>query len=143
MGQGGPETSWWGVYKTHKDFLEDLKKAGLVPVEYVEDITDAEILSYWKKKKTRKSRKMRSQDPKIRITINYGYDIHSLELLASDFERIKNGESLEIIGQGFSIEGEITQDTWLFKNKNISVDCANGFDVFKGSLDSILSIEDI
>jgi hypothetical protein len=143
MGQGGPEITWWGVYKTHKDFLEDLKKAGLVPVECIKDITDTEVLAYWKKKKARKSRKMRSQDPKIRITINYGYDIHSLELLARDFERIKNGESLEIIGQGFSIEGEITQDTWLFKNKNISVDCENGFDVYKGSLDDILSIENI
>jgi hypothetical protein len=86
---------------------------------------------------------MRNLDPKIRITINYGYDIHSLELLASDFERIKHGESLEIIGQGFSVEGEITQDTWIFKNKNISVDCENGFDVFKGNFDNILSIEKI
>jgi hypothetical protein len=64
-------------------------------------------------------------------------------LLASDFERIKHGESLEIIGQGFSVEGEITQDTWIFKNKNISVDCENGFDVFKGNFDNILSIEKI
>jgi hypothetical protein len=86
---------------------------------------------------------MSKQHSKIRIAISYGYDIHSLELLASDFERIKKGESLEITGQGFSIEGEITQDTWIFKNKNISVDCENGFDVFKGSLVDILSIEDV
>jgi len=86
---------------------------------------------------------MSKQHSKIQITISYGYDIHSLELLASDFERIKKGESLAIIGQGFTIEGEITQDTWIFKNKNISVDCENGFDVFKGTLDDILSIEDI
>jgi ABC-type Zn uptake system ZnuABC Zn-binding protein ZnuA len=86
---------------------------------------------------------MSKQHSKIRIVISYGYDIHSLELLASDFERIKKGESLAIIGQGFSIEGEMTQDTWLFKNKTISVDCENGFDIFKGNLDNILSIEDI
>ena len=86
---------------------------------------------------------MSKQHSKIRIAICYGYDKHSLELLASDFERIKKGESLEITGQGFSIEGEITQDTWLFKNGNISIDCENGFEVFKGSLDNILSIEDI
>ena len=64
---------------------------------------------------------MSKQHSKIRVTISYGYDIHSLELLASDFERIKKGESLAIIGQGFSIEGEMTQDTWLFKNKTIRI----------------------
>ena len=57
MGQAGPETSWWGVYKTHMDFLEELKKAGLIPVECIKDITDAEVLAYWKKKKARKSHK--------------------------------------------------------------------------------------
>jgi hypothetical protein len=57
MGQAGPETSWWGVYKTHMDFLEDLKKAGLVPVECIKDITDDEVLAYWKKKRAGKSHK--------------------------------------------------------------------------------------
>ena len=51
MGQSGPETSWWGIYKTHKDFLEDLKKVGLVPVEWIDDLADTEVLTYWKKKK--------------------------------------------------------------------------------------------
>ncbi len=49
MGQGGPEISWWGVYKTHIDFLDVLKKSDLIPVEYIKNLTDAEILSYWKK----------------------------------------------------------------------------------------------
>jgi hypothetical protein len=46
-GQGGPETSWWGIYKTHKDFLAALKKAGVIPIEYIDDLTDAELLTYW------------------------------------------------------------------------------------------------
>ena len=49
MGQGGPETSWWGAYKTHKEFLDALKKAGLIPIEYIKDLTDAEVLNFWKK----------------------------------------------------------------------------------------------
>ena len=57
MGQAGPETSWWGVYKTHMDFLEHLKKTGLVPVECIKDITDDEVLAYWKKKRARNSHK--------------------------------------------------------------------------------------
>lgn len=49
MGQGGPETSWWGVYKTHDDFLEDLMSAGLVPVEFIKNLTNSEVLSHWQK----------------------------------------------------------------------------------------------
>jgi hypothetical protein len=30
-------------------FLDDLKNAGLIPIEFLADITDAEILAYWKK----------------------------------------------------------------------------------------------
>jgi hypothetical protein len=86
---------------------------------------------------------MSKQHSKIRIAISYGYDIHSLELLASDFERIKSGASMNIDGQGFSIEGEVSQDTWSFKNKAISVTCENGFDVFQGTLDDIISIENV
>jgi hypothetical protein len=78
-----------------------------------------------------------------RITISYGYDIHSLILATSDFEKIKSGASMNIDGQGFSIEGELSQDAWSFKNKAISVTCENGFDVFQGTLDDIISVENI
>jgi len=47
QGQDGPEISWWGVYKKHKDFLDALKKAGVIPVEYIDDLTDTELLTYW------------------------------------------------------------------------------------------------
>ena len=80
---------------------------------------------------------------KTRITISYGYDIHSLVLPTIDFEKIKSGASMNIDGQGFSIEGEVSQDTWSFKNKAISVTCENGFDVFQGALDDIIGIENV
>jgi hypothetical protein len=47
QGDDGPETSWWGVYKTRQDFLEDLKKAGLIPVKCIDDLSDDELLAYW------------------------------------------------------------------------------------------------
>ncbi len=37
-------------------------------------------------------------NPKIKITISYGYDIHSLELSSSDYEKVKEGENLDIEG---------------------------------------------
>ena len=76
---------------------------------------------------------------KIRLTVSYGYDIHSLALSEKDFEAIKNGASMDIIGQGFSIEGEVIQDTWYFANKNLKITCENGFDIFEGTLDDVSS----
>jgi hypothetical protein len=80
---------------------------------------------------------------KTRITISYEYDVHSLVLPTSDFEKIKGGASMNIDGQGFSIEGEISQDIWSFKNKSLSVTCENGFDIFQGTLDDIISAEGV
>ena len=50
---------------------------------------------------------------------------------------------MNIDGQGFSIEGEVSQDTWSFKNKVISETCENGFDVFRGALDDIIGVENV
>lgn len=47
QGDDGPETSWWGVYKTHKDFLDVLKKANLIPVTFIDSLSDDELLAYW------------------------------------------------------------------------------------------------
>ncbi len=80
---------------------------------------------------------------KIKINISYGYDIHGLELSVSDYEKIKNGDTLEIQGQGFSIEGEVAHDTWRFDAGNIEVSCENGFQVFHGNIEDIIHIEKI
>ena len=76
----------------------------------------------------------------VEITISYGYDIHSLVLSEPDFEKIKAGETMAVIGQGFSIEGEITQDTWAFKNRHLHITCENGFDIFQGTVDDIINV---
>ena len=76
---------------------------------------------------------------KIKITISYGYDIHSLTVSENEFEDINNGGSIEFKGQGFSIEGEVVQDTWYFANKKLRIACENGFEVFEGTLDDISS----
>ena len=82
-----------------------------------------------------------NSNPKIKITIIYGYDIHSLELSSSDYEKIKDGETLDIEGQGFSIEGEVVQDTWHFNARNIKVDCENGFEIFHGTIEDIFHVD--
>lgn len=81
--------------------------------------------------------------PQVEITISYGYDIHSLVLSKTDFEMIKAGAAMDVIGQGFSIEGEMTQDIWAFKNRHLHITCENGFDVFEGTVDDIILVENI
>ncbi len=80
---------------------------------------------------------------KIKITISYGYDIHTLELSSSYYEKIKDGETLDIEGQGFSIEGEVVQDTWHFNARNIKIDCENGFEIFHGTVEDIIHVDQI
>jgi len=52
---GGPEPSGWGAYKSEEDFYKALICSEIIPFREIEDIPDAEILSYWKK--TKKKRK--------------------------------------------------------------------------------------
>ena len=53
---GGPEPSWWGAYKTEEDFYKALISSEIIPFREIEDIPDAEILSYWKKTKKKKKK---------------------------------------------------------------------------------------
>ena len=50
---------------------------------------------------------------------------------------------MDVIGQGFSIEGEITQDIWAFKNRRLHITCENGFDIFQGTVDDIINVTSI
>ena len=69
--------------------------------------------------------------------------IHTLELASSDYNKIKDGETLDIEGQGFSIEGEVVQDTWHFNARNIKIDCENGFEIFHGTVEDIIHVDQI
>jgi hypothetical protein len=51
----------------------------------------------------------------IRVTINYGYDIHHIDLDEKTYAAIKDGQKIELVGQGFVHEedGEVA-DYWFF-----------------------------
>lgn len=74
----------------------------------------------------------------VRITVDYGYDIHWIEMFLDTWERIKSGESVDIEGQGFFCEGEIEQDLWEINSSGqgslyISTDALR--DVYSGNID--------
>jgi hypothetical protein len=56
------------------------------------------------------------QNGRVRLTVNYGYDIHSIEVPASTWLQIHGGEAVNVQGQGFFIEGVESQDVWTFNS---------------------------
>jgi hypothetical protein len=80
----------------------------------------------------------------IRLTISYGYDIHKLDLPKNTYDKVKNGELIEVVGQGFAIEGSLKKDFWIFGKGFLEVYCEDGFEVYSGELDdAILTVETI
>lgn len=71
----------------------------------------------------------------LRLTVSYGYDIHSILLLENDVERIVRGEAVTLDGHGFCGEEGLEQDTWMFNCPNrskVMVVCDSGRDLFEG-----------
>jgi hypothetical protein len=55
-----------------------------------------------------------SSDSKVKLTIDYGYDIHSIIVPFTVLEQIAAGKKTIITGQGFPVEGELENDEWAF-----------------------------
>ena len=51
---------------------------------------------------------------KFTLTVDYGYDIHSVEASRDDWERALAGERISFGGQGFYVEGVREDDYWSF-----------------------------
>lgn len=71
------------------------------------------------------------------LTIDYGYDIHSLRMSKRSYERISAGEPTTIRGQGFRWEGTTDRDLWIFNREQagaLYVTTASGGDIFIGHL---------
>lgn len=48
------------------------------------------------------------------ITVEWGYEEHSIVVTAENWERIKSGEPVHLRGEGYYHEGEFFQDEWFF-----------------------------
>jgi len=73
----------------------------------------------------------------MRITVDYGYDIHSIQMSGLTLRRIQAGKPVQKMGQGFPVEGEFEQDWWSFNAGGpgtISVYTEEGRDIFTGAL---------
>ena len=73
----------------------------------------------------------------IEITVDYGYDIHSLEISDEELKDIQLGKKLEIEGRGFPVEGEMENDWWKFNTEeqgSIEVCGEGGRQIYLGNL---------
>jgi hypothetical protein len=84
------------------------------------------------------------QHGRVRLIVNYGYDIHSVEVPASTWLQIQGGEAVSVQGQGFSVEGEFSQDEWAFNVRgrgSLQVTAEGAFDIFDGAVSDITAEE--
>ena len=76
----------------------------------------------------------------ITLTVNYGYDIHSVAVSRDEWERALRGEQVSFSGQGFYVEGVREDDYWRFNDPSpgdLEVGGEDGRQIFVGSLSDI------
>ena len=73
----------------------------------------------------------------VRVTVDYGYDVHSVSISESAFAKIQMGQFVVVEGQGFPVEGVMERDLWTFNYCGVGavhVMTDEGREVFDGDL---------
>jgi len=78
----------------------------------------------------------------VTITVDYGYDIHSITFSGRTYRRVCSGKPITVRGQGFHWDGDPDQDYWQFNvnkcgeqdPKALYVYTAGGGEIFIGHL---------
>lgn len=76
----------------------------------------------------------------VRLTVSYGYDIHSVDVPESTWLQIQVGDTVTVQGQGFFIDGVESQDIWTFNSPEVgslSVDAEDGRQIFIGHMSAV------
>ena len=71
------------------------------------------------------------------MTVDFGYDQHSIRLTERTFAQIQAGIPVAIRGQGFLVEGALEEDHWAFNIGAVGavqVSTDTGREVFEGRL---------
>ncbi len=74
----------------------------------------------------------------VRVTVDYGYDLHTIIIEEAVFARIQAGQPVVVEGQGFPVEGVMEQDQWAFNGGSLGavhVVTDEGREVFEGDLE--------
>lgn len=87
----------------------------------------------------------------VSLSVDYGYDVHSIEFSGRTFRRIRAGKPVTIQGEGFSWEGEHDQDYWQFNRDrsgeeapgSLYIHTRGGGEVYIGRLDDPEVVVDV
>ena len=52
--------------------------------------------------------------PSVTITVEWGYELHSLTLNPENWQTVQDGNHLKVTGEGYEFEGECFTDYWEF-----------------------------
>lgn len=77
-----------------------------------------------------------------KIIADYGYDVHQIEVDQETYEKIRSGEFVSAVGQGFAYDDEgIQADTWCFNEApgSISIYLENGVEFHATGVDQSAS----
>lgn len=80
---------------------------------------------------------------RLRLTIDCGYGIHTVEISSLDWGAIENDEIKIISGDGFHVENQVQQDFWRFNSPNqgdLSIYCDTGREVFEGEIGDVVAM---
>lgn len=75
----------------------------------------------------------------IKVTVDYGYDVHSVSITEAEYARICEGYLVKIVGDGFSIEGTAEPDVWIFNRERfgaVHVTTEKMHDIYVGAVNS-------
>lgn len=74
---------------------------------------------------------------RLRLTVDYGYDLHSVLIERDDWQEALSGEPVVVEGQGFWLEGTKVHDCWHFNDEgpgSLIVWYENGGQVYVGGI---------
>lgn len=86
--------------------------------------------------KARGKRESKFKSGEVKITVDYGYDIHSLVISGKTWDRIWKGTNVSVRGQGFHWDGEPDQDRWTFNRSvrgAVKVGTDGGGQIYEGN----------
>ncbi|WP_257306531.1 hypothetical protein [Geothrix campi] len=73
----------------------------------------------------------------IRVTVDYGFDLHTISISEAVFAQILTGLPVIVQGQGFPVEGVMEDDHWAFNYDDLGsvhVSTVEGREVFEGNI---------
>lgn len=124
--------------KMHEAFLQQMRDIGLTVTELEASDTEEYVVTLPSNRQKKSSPKQTAENKtEYMTTFDYGYDTHSVSVSQRVKDQINQAEPITILGQGFSVDGKMTQDHQNFNSTDgfsLTVDGEDGRQIYIGKL---------